>query len=66
MYEIDTDNFKQWDTGSYDYIDNLSDLESDLNKLLVRKIDLIPYRGIHNSYFKQAVDNNRQLVYANQ
>jgi uncharacterized protein len=65
LYEIDTDNFENWDTGSYDYIDNLNDLESDLNKLLVRKIDLIPYQGIHNKYFKKVIDSSRQLVYGN-
>ena len=63
LYEIDTVNFRSWDTDNYDYIDNLLDLETDLNKLLSRKIDLIPYRNIHNRYFKESVDRNRQLVY---
>lgn len=66
LYEIDIDNFKNWDTGNYDYIDNLNDLESDLCKLLSRKIDLVPYRNIHNHYFKQAVDNSSLLIYGNQ
>jgi predicted nucleotidyltransferase len=65
LYEIDTDNFENWATGSYDYIDNLNDLEADLNKLLSRKIDMIPYQNIHNRFFKQNVDNSRQLLYAN-
>jgi uncharacterized protein len=65
LYEIDTENFKNWDTGNYDYIDNLDDLETDLNKLLCRKIDLVPYKNIHNRFFKESVDNNRQLIYGN-
>jgi predicted nucleotidyltransferase len=64
LYEIDTDNFKNWDTGDYDYIDNLADLEIKLNNLLSRKIDLVPYKNINNKYFKEIVDRSRQLVYA--
>jgi hypothetical protein len=63
LYEIDTNNFTKWDAGSYDYIDNLNDLEMDLNRLLRRKIDLVPYKNIRNRYFKESVDRNRQLVY---
>ena len=63
LYEIDTEKFRNWDTGEYDYIDNLGDLEINLNKLLSRKIDLIPYKNIHNKYFKEVVDHYRQLIY---
>ena len=63
LYEIDTVSFKKWDTGTYDYIDNLNDLEADLRRLLSRKVDLIPYQNIHNKYFKESVDHSRQLVY---
>ncbi len=63
LYEIDTNNFNTWNAGNYDYIDNLNDLEMNLNRLLRRKIDLVPYNNIHNRYFKESVDCNRQLVY---
>jgi predicted nucleotidyltransferase len=63
LYEIDIENFKNWDTGDYDYIDNLDDLEKGLHRLLGRKIDLIPYKNIHNRYFKENVDSNRQMIY---
>lgn len=63
LYEIDIDNFKGWDTGTYDYTDNLDDLETELRGLLKRKIDLIPYNNIHNKYFKESVDLHKQLVY---
>lgn len=66
LYDIDTDNFKNWATGEYDYIDNLNDLEADLSALLSRKIDLIPYRNIRNNYFKEVVDKSRQLIYGDQ
>ena len=63
LYEIDVENFKGWDTGEYDYIDNLNDLEIRLNGLLERNIDLIPYRNIHNRFFKETVDSVKQLIY---
>ncbi len=63
LYEIDTVNFNNWDTASYDYIDNLNDLEADLKRLLCRKVDLVPYKNIHNRYFKESVDRSRQLIY---
>ena len=63
LYEIDTNNFNTGNAGNYDYIDNLNDLETDLNRLLRRKIDLVPYKNIHNRYFKESVDRSRQLVY---
>jgi predicted nucleotidyltransferase len=66
LYEIDIEKFKKWDVGDYDYIDNLDDLEADLNTLLLRKIDLVPYENIQNRFFKQSVDNTRELLYVNQ
>jgi predicted nucleotidyltransferase len=63
LYEIDTDNFKNWATGNYDYIDNLNGLESDLTILLQRKVDLVPFQNIRNRFFKESIDCNRQLIY---
>ena len=64
LYDIDTVSFDNWDTGNYDYIDNLNDLEMELQKLLSRRIDLVPNNNIHNRFFREYVDRNRQLVYA--
>lgn len=63
LYEIDLNSFQE--SVNYDYIDNLDDLEFSLKQLLSRKIDLVPYKNIHNHHFKKAVDNSRQLIYGN-
>ena len=64
LYEIDTDSFKEWDKGNYDYADNLFSLENSLAKILNRKIDLVPDMLITNRYLKKTIDNSKQLVYA--
>ncbi len=61
LYEIETENFNN--INNYDYIDNLNDLENSLNSLLSRKIDLVPYKYIHNRIFKQNVDKSSVLIY---
>lgn len=66
LYEINTEEYKQWSTANYDYIDNLSDLENTLNTLLCRSIDLVSYNDIRNRYFKEEIDRNRQLIYVGQ
>ena len=63
LYEIDLIKF-DWNGNDYDYIDNLNDLETGLNNVLSRKVDLIPYKNIHNSYFKKIADASKQLIYA--
>ncbi len=61
LYEIETENFNN--INNYDYIDNLNDLENSLNSLLSRKIDLVPYKYIHNHIFKKNVDKSSVLIY---
>lgn len=63
LYKIDTDKFKDWATGGYDYIDNLNDLEKGLCNLFDRKIDLIPDTIIHNRFLKQTIEQSKQLLY---
>jgi uncharacterized protein len=63
LYEIDLKDFKDWDKGDYEYIDNLNDLESALVTILKRPVDLVPYKNIRNRYFKKSVDSNSQLIY---
>ncbi|MEO0066020.1 MAG: hypothetical protein RI983_1346 [Bacteroidota bacterium] len=46
-----------------DYADNYFDLKFSLEEILKRPIDLLEEKAIKNPYFKQAVNQQRQLVY---
>lgn len=45
------------------YADNYFNLKFSLQHILKRSIDLIEEKAIKNPYFKQAVNNQRKLVY---
>lgn len=46
-----------------DYADNYFDLKFSLEEILKRPIDLLEEKAIKNPCFKQAVNQQRQLVY---
>lgn len=46
-----------------DYADNYFDLKFSLEEIFKRPIDLLEGKEIRNPYFKQAVEQHRQLVY---
>jgi predicted nucleotidyltransferase len=46
-----------------DYADNYFDLKFSLQEILKRPIDLLEEKAIKNPYFKQSVNQQRQLVY---
>jgi predicted nucleotidyltransferase len=46
-----------------DYADNYFDLKFSLEDILQRPVDLLEEKAIKNPYFKQAVTQQRQLVY---
>jgi uncharacterized protein len=39
-------------------------LKSDLESLLSRPVDLVCYAAIRNPYFKEQVENQKQVIYA--
>ncbi len=45
------------------YADNYYDLKFALEELLQKRIDLLEIKAIKNPYFKQAIDQRKQLVY---
>ena len=47
-----------------DYADNYFDFCDDLEKLLVRRVDVVTLNSVRNPYFKTEVFKTRQLVYA--
>jgi len=46
-----------------DYADNYFDFKFSLQDILKRPIDLLESKAIKNPYFRQAVNQQRQLVY---
>jgi uncharacterized protein len=45
------------------YADNYFNLKFSLQDILKRPVDLLEEKAIRNPYFKQAVNNQRKLVY---
>lgn len=46
-----------------DYADNYFDFKFSLQDILKRPIDLLEEKAIKNPYFKQTVNQQRQLIY---
>jgi predicted nucleotidyltransferase len=46
-----------------DFASNYFELKFALEDLLERKVDLIEYSAIRNPYFKEEVDETRELIY---
>jgi hypothetical protein len=46
-----------------DYANNYFNLKFALEDTFKRKVDLLEERAIKNPYFKQAIENHRQLIY---
>lgn len=46
-----------------DYADNYFDLKFSLQEIFNRSVDLLEERAIKNPYFKQAVNQKKELVY---
>ena len=46
-----------------DYVDNYFDLKFALEDILNRPVDLLEEKAIKNPYFKQNVNQQKQLVY---
>ncbi|MBS1572585.1 MAG: nucleotidyltransferase domain-containing protein [Bacteroidetes bacterium] len=46
-----------------DYADNYFDFKFSLQDILNRPIDLLEEKAIKNPYFKQSVNQQRQLIY---
>jgi predicted nucleotidyltransferase len=46
-----------------DYADNYFDFKFSLQNILNRQIDLLELQAIKNPYFKQVVDQSKEIVY---
>ena len=63
LYEIDLNSFIGWDNGEYDYVRNLSDMQTELQNVLGRKIDLIKNGYFRNKYFRTSVEQTKAVLY---
>ena len=46
-----------------DYADNYFDLKFSLEKILNRSVDLLEEKAVKNPYFKEALNEQKQLIY---
>lgn len=54
-------NFKEMDVA--EYADNYFDLKFSLQNIFNRSVDLMEEQAIKNPYFKQALNQKKELVY---
>ena len=47
-----------------EYTDNYFELHEELEKLFDRKVDLVTERSLSNPFFKESVEESKQLLYA--
>ena len=56
-------NFKKSEIELSEYADNFFDFMYSLESLLSRKIDLVCDDAVRNPYFRQELDETKQLIY---
>ena len=68
LYEFDTTgiDFNNLKNAAYDYTDNFFSLLECLERILRRKVDLLPYKEIKNEHFKKSVEADKILIYSNE
>lgn len=49
----------------FQYADNYYDLKFSLENILKKRVDLLEEKAIKNPYFREVVNNQRQLIYGN-
>jgi len=62
--DSDVDFFVDFDQiSTEDYIDNYFDLKFSLEDILNKSVDLLEEKAIRNPYFRQNINQQKQLVY---
>ena len=58
-------DFEQYnpDSKDFDYFKNYWDLQSALESLLGREVDLIEEKGLRNKYFIENINRTKQTIY---
>jgi predicted nucleotidyltransferase len=46
-----------------DYFNNFFDFKYSLEDIFKRKVDLFEERPIQNQYFRESIENSKQLIY---
>jgi predicted nucleotidyltransferase len=63
LYEYDLENYPDWEKGDFDIVINFFTLKENLEKILGRKVDLIPNK-LKNPYLIKSVEKSKKLIYA--
>ncbi len=63
LYEYDLENYPDWDNGDFDIVANFFSLKEKLEKILGRKVDLVPNK-LKNPYLINSVEKSKKLIYA--
>ena len=63
LYEYDLENYPGWDKGDFDIVTNFFTLKENLEKMLGRKVDLVPNK-LRNPYLINSVEKSKKLIYA--
>ena len=63
LYEYDYENYPGWENGDFDIVTNFFTLKESLEKMLGRKVDLIPNK-LKNPYLINSVEKSKKLIYA--
>jgi predicted nucleotidyltransferase len=50
----------------YEYFENLLNLKENLEKILLRKVDILEMQALKNPYLKKSIDNNKLLIYGSE
>lgn len=63
LYEYDFENYSGWNEGDFDIVTNFFTLKEKLEKILGRKVDLVPNK-LRNPYLINSVEKSKKLIYA--
>lgn len=54
------------DIDLYDYFENLLNLKENLEKILLRNVDILEMQAVKNPYLKKSIDNSKLLIYGSE
>ena len=56
-------DFESVDHETFDYVSNYFDFRDALERIFMRKVDLIEEKGLRNKYFIANINRTKQIIY---